>query len=133
MENASKALIIAGAILLAILLISLGIYIFNQAQSVTNGAGMSKSDIAAFNSTFLKYEGERKGSEVRNLIQEVNVNNNNKEDNATITIEHEKVTIATLTTDTYRSSAISNTQTYKVEITGYDTNGRINKIKISKP
>ena len=34
MENASKALIIAGAILLAILLISLGIYIFSQAQSV---------------------------------------------------------------------------------------------------
>ena len=32
MENASKALIIAGAILLAILLISLGIMIFNQAQ-----------------------------------------------------------------------------------------------------
>ena len=32
MENASKALIIAGAILLAILLISLGIMIFNQAH-----------------------------------------------------------------------------------------------------
>ena len=30
MENPSKALIIAGAILLAILLISLGIMIFNQ-------------------------------------------------------------------------------------------------------
>ena len=34
MENASKALIIAGAILLAILLISLGIMIFNQAQQI---------------------------------------------------------------------------------------------------
>ena len=39
MENASKALIIAGAILLAILLISLGIYIFSQAQSVVNDSG----------------------------------------------------------------------------------------------
>ena len=36
MENASKALIIAGAILLAILLISLGIMIFNQAQDTVN-------------------------------------------------------------------------------------------------
>ena len=32
MENASKALIIAGAILLAILLISLGIMIFNHQE-----------------------------------------------------------------------------------------------------
>ena len=36
MENASKALIIAGAILLAILLISLGIMIYNQAQNTVN-------------------------------------------------------------------------------------------------
>ena len=36
MENASKALIIAGAILLAILIISLGIVIYNQAAGVVN-------------------------------------------------------------------------------------------------
>ena len=35
MENASKALIIAGAILLAILIISLGILIFSQAHTST--------------------------------------------------------------------------------------------------
>ena len=34
MENASKALIIAGAILLAILIISLGIMIYQQASSI---------------------------------------------------------------------------------------------------
>ena len=45
MENASKALIIAGAILLAILLISLGIYIFSQAQSVVNDSGFTKAEI----------------------------------------------------------------------------------------
>ena len=32
MENASKALIIAGAILLAILIIALGVFIFNQSK-----------------------------------------------------------------------------------------------------
>ena len=32
MENASKALIIAGAILLAILIIALGVYIYQQAS-----------------------------------------------------------------------------------------------------
>ena len=32
MENASKALIIAGAILLSILIIGMGMFIYNQAQ-----------------------------------------------------------------------------------------------------
>ena len=75
MENASKALIIAGAILLAILLISLGIMVFTQAQDVTKNSGMSKAEINAFNSQFTKYEGIRKGSEIKSLIQEVNSSN----------------------------------------------------------
>ena len=39
MENASKALIIAGAILISILLISLGIMMFNASKSTTDQAG----------------------------------------------------------------------------------------------
>ena len=49
MENASKALIIAGAILLAILIISLGIMIYNQASGVVNNNSMSQVDISSFN------------------------------------------------------------------------------------
>lgn len=76
MENASKALIIAGAILLAILLISLGIMIFNQAQDTVNNSGMSQAEITAFNNKFLKYEGKGKtGSEVKALLSEVIANN----------------------------------------------------------
>ena len=71
MENASKALIIAGAILLAILLISLGIMIFNQAQDTVSNSGMSEAQITAFNNKFLKYEGNQKGTMVKSMIQEV--------------------------------------------------------------
>lgn len=39
MENASKALIIAGAILISILLISVGILVFNSTSGVTDNAG----------------------------------------------------------------------------------------------
>jgi len=39
MENASKALIIAGAILISILLISVGILMFNSSSGVTDNAG----------------------------------------------------------------------------------------------
>jgi flagellar basal body-associated protein FliL len=38
MENASKALIIAGAILISILLISLGIVMFNASKGTTDKA-----------------------------------------------------------------------------------------------
>ena len=89
MENASKALIIAGAILLAILLISLGIYIFSQAQNVVNDSGFSKAEIQTFNNQFLKYEGVQTGASVKSLIQEVNTSNTtdaNAENGRQITI-----------------------------------------------
>ena len=55
MENASKALIIAGAILISILLISLGILIYNQAQSAVQDGGMDEMQLASFNGKFLQY------------------------------------------------------------------------------
>ena len=39
MENASKALIIAGALLISILLVSLGIMMFNSSKGTTDKAG----------------------------------------------------------------------------------------------
>lgn len=76
MENASKALIIAGAILLAILIISLGILIYNQASSVVNGNAMTQVEIQQFNQQFTQYEGTSvRGSAVRSLYQAVLANN----------------------------------------------------------
>lgn len=90
MENASKALIIAGAILLAILLISLGIMIFNQAQDTVNNSGMTQAEVTTFNNKFLKYEGKQKGAVVKSLINEIkaaNADENNISANRKITIE----------------------------------------------
>ena len=81
MENASKALIIAGAILLAILLITLGILIYNQAAGVINNNAMSDVEIQQFNQKFLQYEGDRqRGVTVRSLIQTVLANNMSADD-----------------------------------------------------
>ena len=41
MENASKALIIAGAILISILIIGLGVFIYQQAQSTVSKANLN--------------------------------------------------------------------------------------------
>lgn len=76
MENASKALIIAGAILLAILIISLGIMIYNQAAGVVNNNAMSEVEITQYNSKFTQYEGKSvKGSTVRSMLQIVYTHN----------------------------------------------------------
>lgn len=75
MENASKALIIAGAILLAILLISLGIMIFSNAQGAIGDGGMTDAQKTTFNGKFTKYQGDITGAEVLALESEVNVVN----------------------------------------------------------
>ena len=87
MENASKALIIAGAILLAILIISLGILIYNQASSVVQDNAMSTVEIQQFNQQFTQYEGSSvRGSTVRALYQAV-LSNNVSQDSATRQVE----------------------------------------------
>ena len=135
MENASKALIIAGAILLAILLITLGIFIFQQAQSTVNNSGMSQAEIQSFNSQFTKYEGDKvKGSAVKSLIQEINVNNSQDESNEhQITLSGVSATASGSETGSnqYFTNSIKNTKTYTVEIKKYGTNGRITEIGIS--
>ena len=76
MENASKALIIAGAILLAILIISLGIMIYNQASGVVNNNAVGEVDISTFNNKFTQYEGDKvRGAQVNALLQQIQSNN----------------------------------------------------------
>jgi len=59
MENASKALIIAGAILLAILIIGLGVFIYNQAANTVGDTGMDQLAVRQFNAQFEPYIMER--------------------------------------------------------------------------
>lgn len=130
MENASKALIIAGAILLSILIISLGIMIFNQAQDAMGNGGMSEAEISTFNNKFIKYEGSNKrGSTVKNLIQEVNINNA-QEDAYQITLSGAG---AAAEDGSYSTSSISNTKYYKI-VTSSDKSkgGRITEITIEE-
>ena len=50
MENATKALLIAAAVLVAILIISLGLVVYNMAaESVNNNSSLSAQEIQAFN------------------------------------------------------------------------------------
>lgn len=121
MENASKALIIAGAILLAILLISLGIMIYNQAQNTVNNSGMSQAEIQAFNNRFMKYEGSNKtGSEVKSLINEVIATNSDESITTKVKVNNGDDTSAITT------QGINTTQKYTVTL-DYE-NGRVSNV-----
>lgn len=78
MENASKALIIAGAILISILLISVGVLIMNSTGDTTGSVEDSAGQIAirTFNSNFEPYLGENQSaSQIRALKSAVNASN----------------------------------------------------------
>lgn len=75
MENASKALIIAGAIILSILIIGLGMLIFQKASGAAEGADLSSQKIKAYNSVFEQYQGVQSGTNVKALLEEVKSHN----------------------------------------------------------
>lgn len=120
MENASKALIIAGAILLAILIISLGILIYTQASGVVTDNSMDEVSIQTFNNKFLQYAGQQKGSAVRALLAQVSASNASDSDH--------QVTTVPATIDT---SSIDTGTTYTVKVETDSATGYVNKVTIT--
>lgn len=88
MENASKALIIAGAILLSILIIGLGMLIFNQAKDTIGRANLDQDTINALNSKFDSYIGDNvRGSNVKTLCNTVRDNNLTADESTTFAVK----------------------------------------------
>lgn len=85
MENATKALLIAAAVLVAVLIITLGIVVYTRAAETVEGAGdLSEYQIQQFNEKFRKYEGTSvSGSDVNALLQTVFNHNLKQEDSTT--------------------------------------------------
>lgn len=73
MENAVKALLIAAAVLIAILIISLGLVVYNKASETVNNAGdLSEYEIQQHNEKFTKYQGDNvSGADVNALVTTV--------------------------------------------------------------
>ena len=84
MENASKALIIAGAILLSILIIAIGMYIYTSSHNSISEAGsqISEQEKTSFNQQWNTYEGAQGGNNIKALLQKVigNCNTNAQEE-----------------------------------------------------
>lgn len=87
MENTTKALLIAGAIILCVVIVSIGMFVYSTAQSkVESGmATMSTTEIESYNSMYLNYEGNQTGSDIKQLIGKlIATSNSNKDELAKI-------------------------------------------------
>ena len=92
MENATRAFMMAAGVLLGVLILSLGIYLFSIFSQYSANAyeTMEKNQITQFNSQFFKYYGD---------ITYNYVNENGKEDTITKPIEctaHDIISIVNL-------------------------------------
>lgn len=130
MENASKALIIAGAILISILLISVGILVMNSTGNMQDQVSSSADSMAieTFNSQFLSYETDtNSAAQIRTLISKVNASNASHD--ATTTADEKYVEVAW--GQGLSASTLKSTKRYTVTV-GYATTGYINKLTISE-
>ncbi len=107
MENASKALIMAGGILTALLVIGALMLMFNQLGSYqrSNSNAEKNSQIAAFNREFEKYaESDVKGTDIISLANKII--DYNKKDGTSNSIDYDKkitlyITLGTKFADKY--------------------------------
>lgn len=129
MENASKALLIAAAVLIVILLIAFGMRILNSTGDTSGQAEdlSSSQQMQTFNAQFTGYLGSnRSGSMLRNLL--VAVNNSNKRNT-----QHQVSVSGTDVTGSGTSHAtgtdFADNKTYELKAT-YDTTGYITAISV---
>lgn len=78
MENSSKSLIITGTILLSILIVSLGVFIYNNSVGSTTDSIKDKDlemQLMQFNKQYEIYEGVQNGSSIKQLLNMASRNN----------------------------------------------------------
>lgn len=130
MENATKALLIAASVLIAIVLIAVGIKILSSTQGVTNEVDKvtTATGLSIHNSQFTDYEGTITGTELKALLNKaVATHRDGSSHKVTVVVAGESYTDANRIAD-YRAT-ISASKTYTVSVE-YDTNGYVNKLKV---
>ena len=129
MDNASKALIMAGAVLISIALVGVGVYIFSSTNSMIGNANNQLDDAAAqmTNSQLGQYAGTKvRGSTVKQLIEKVRISNinNSLPVDVTITISGSPVSADSA------GDKITDTAYYRVSLTDANNDGYYDAVAI---
>lgn len=137
MENASKALLIAGAVLIAILIITVLATVLKSTGNVSKQYDQSVSleQVTTFNSNFTKYTG--KYLTIHDVVTICNFAKQNKIHKVTITAnekseddiknDNNKIEIVNIDGKLFKKQPA-----YFIQIVGYDTEGYISKIKFEE-
>ena len=140
MDNASKALIMAGGTLIAVLIISLAMYVVTSLRDYNENASFlnRSSQDEAFNRYFVysqRSNSKLKGYEVANLLRKVADVNENLEFTDRILVTYNGTNIQNISSLKAQADSIiaDNTRwlsdgTYSYD---YGNNGRINKLTIT--
>lgn len=136
MENASKALIIAGAILLAIIIIGIGVYVVNQGRASIQSTNLDATAVEAYNTKFQAYEGKNvKGAQVKSLLDLVRASNVTSDDETLapeITVTFGSTSAKTSTELGSLKNEIKNGSYYTVSMSSYDSStGYVTGISIA--
>ena len=140
MENASKALLIAGAVLIVIVLISVGMMIVQSASGLTGDVDdiTSSQAVTAFNSQFENYQGTQKGASIRTLLGNISTNNSTNASGHIITVQLTLETsgapqaISDSTEMTKKAAEVISSARYSVVVSAKDELGYITEITIER-
>ena len=134
MENASKALLIAGGVLIALIIISMLIMMLNKMSNLKNAQQeqIEIEQLAAFNAEFEAYNKKAMyGTDVITLINKVAENNKiysgNTDYQIVITLNGNVMTSSTTSIGTDFEQNI-----FKCTKIGYNEHGRVSSIEINK-
>ena len=135
MENATKALLIAAAVLVAILIISLGLVVYNSSAETVNQANMSQQEVQSSNEKFTRYNGSNKrGSEVNAMLNTVlsanrDANASNEEDKK---VEVTGNVVQLGKDDTSIGNQADTSKLYKITVKYEGTGGLVNEIEVEE-
>ena len=136
MENATKALLIAAAVLVAILIISLGLVVYNMAAETVNSQNLSQQEVQAQNEKFARYDGTNKrGSEVNAMLKTVLQSNmdlkaTNKSNGFVSVIGGEGASISLTTGATSITTRADTSKMYDITVNYDSTSGLVNTITV---
>ena len=143
MENATKALLIAVAVIIAIVVIGLALIPLTSGQKlIEDNSDMNDIEVSTYNAKFESYFGGNvSGTKTKQLVKIINQHNkaNSDDPSRIITISGDTGMTAPSTGDkTYNTSVIGTGDAYKIEADpdhtnkGYTSGGLIQQIKITK-
>ncbi len=131
MDNVSKALVMAGGVLISIAVISIAVSAFSSASNLARAAeqNMSSSQISSFNRFYTAYQTTYTGPTTIRCVDALNILNRAIEDDVSVS---NSSSIISLSGDYYAADSKDyTTKTVKYSLSYVDGVGKVSKVTIT--